>query len=96
MKNILSSNVLLDITFDNIITRTSLRKHTTKNDELKFPEKSFFDAILGSMGEVHGGKRYGNGKNIHFAGLNKNRLITDCGIGNTVNGVRKPILCSFS
>ena len=104
LKNILPNNVKIDITIDD-------RKHETYliiNQTLIFTNKSFFYTILGftqshqgPLNDIEGFYQilpgsFKSDKPINITGNDKVHLKRDCIDGSIMNGIREPILYSFS
>ena len=104
LKNILPTNVKIDITIDEIKYKTNLKNNQT----LIFTNKSFFYTILGftqshsyPLDDIEGFYQlipgsYKSDKPINITGIDKVHLKCNCIDGSIVNGVREPILYSFA
>ena len=104
LKNILPNNVKTDITIDERKFKTDLKSNQTSI----FTNKSFFFTILG-FAQSHQGPlndikgfyqilpgSYKSDKPNNITGIDKVHLKCDCIDGSNMNGIREPILCSFS
>ena len=90
-----SSNVI-DIEYDNIITKTKLVVRFGII-AIRFDEKSFFSTILcftAGWDYKHYNK-YTSQKTVNLGSTNKIHLKCDCIDSSVVNGLRQPILYSF-
>ena len=104
LKNILSDNVKVSVTIDDV----RLKSNLITNQTLIFTEKSFFYTILGftqsrsyPLDDIEGfyqliAGSYRSDRPINITGLDKIHLKCDCSQGSIVNGVREPILYSFA
>ena len=104
LKHILSDNVKVSVTIDDIRLKSNLKINQTSI----FTEKSFFYSILGftqsrsyPLDDVEGfyqliAGSYKSDKPINITGVDKVHLKCDCIQGSIVNGVREPILFSFA
>ena len=104
LKNILPNNVKISITVDELKYKTDLKINQT----LIFTNKSFFYTILGfnqshqgPLNDIEGFYQilpgsYKSDKPINITGIDKVRLKCDCIDGSIMNGIREPILYSFS
>ena len=104
LKHILTNNVKVNITIDDIRLKSNLRINQT----LIFTEKSFFYTILGftqsrsyPLDDIDGfyqiiAGSYKSDKPINITGIDKIHLKCDCIQGSIVNGIREPILYSFA
>ena len=104
LKHILSDNVKVNITIDDIRLKSNLKINQT----LIFTEKSFFYTILGftqsrsyPLDDIDGFYQlipgsYRSDKPINITGIDKIHLKCDCIQGSIVNGIREPILYSFA
>ena len=104
LKHILSDNVKVNITIDDIRLKSNLKINQT----LIFTEKSFFYTILGftqsrsyPLDDIDGfyqiiAGSYKSDKPINITGIDKIHLKCDCIQGSIVNGIREPILYSFA
>ena len=104
LKNILPNNVKIDITIDERKYKTDLKINQT----LIFTNKSFFYTILGftqshqgPLNDIEGFYQilpgsYKSDKPINITGIDKVHLKCDCIDGSIMNGIREPILYSFS
>ena len=103
LKHILTDNVKVNITIDDIRLQSNLKINQT----LIFTERSFFYTILGftqsrsyplddidSHYQIIAGS-YKSDKPINITGIDKIHLKCDCIHGSIVNGIREPILYSF-
>ena len=103
-KYILPDNVKVNVTIDDIRLKANLKTNQT----LIFIEKFFFYTILGftrsrsyPLDDIDGfyqliAGSYESDKQINITGINKIHLKCDCIQGRIVNGVREPILFSFT
>ena len=104
LKYILTDNVKISVTLDDIRLKSNLKTNQT----LIFTEKSFFYTILGftrthsyPLDDIDGfyqliaGSYKGN-RPINITGIDKIHLKCDCIQGSIVNGAREPILFSFA
>ena len=104
LKHILTDNVKVNITIDDIRLKSNLKINQT----LIFTERSFFYTILGftqsrsyplddidSLYQIIAGS-YKSDKPINITGIDKIHLKCDCIQGSIVNGIREPILYSFA
>ena len=103
LKHILTNNVKVTITIDDIRLKSNLKNNQT----LIFTNKSFFYTILGftqshqgPLNEIEGFYQilpgsYQSNKPISITGIDKVHLKCDCIQGSIVNGIREPILFSF-
>ena len=104
LKNILPNNVKIDITIDERKYKTDLNTNQT----LLFTKKSFFYTILGftksrsyPLEDIDGfyqliSGSYKSDTPINITGIDKVHLKCDCIDGSIMNGIREPILYSFS
>ena len=104
LKNILSTNVKIDVTIDERKYKTDLKINQT----LIFTNKSFFYTILGftqshsyPLEDIEGfyqliAGSYKSERPINITGIDKVHLKCDCVDGSIVNGTREPILYSFA
>ena len=104
LKNILPNNVKIDITIDERKYKADLKINQT----LLFTNKSFFYFILGftqshsyPLDDMEGfyqliAGSYKSERPINITGVDKLHLKCDCIDGSIVNGIREPILYSFS
>ena len=104
LKDILTDNVKVSVTIDDIKLKSNLKINQT----LKFTEKSFFYKILGftqslsySLDDIDGFYQLIAGscksdKPINITGVDKIHLKSDCIQESLVNGLREPILYSFA
>ena len=104
LKNILPDNVKMDITIDERKYKTDLKINQT----LIFTNKSFFYTILGftqshsyPLDNIEGFYQliaglYKSERPINITGIDKVHLKCDCIDGSIMNGIREPILYSFS
>ena len=104
LKNILPNNVKINVTIDERKYKTDLKI----NQMLIFTNKSFFYTILGftqshqgPLNDIEGFYRllpgsYKSDKPINITGIDKVHLKCDCIDGSIMNGIREPILYSFS
>ena len=104
LKNILPTNVKIDVTIDERKYKTDLKINQT----LIFTNKSFFYTILGftqshqgPLNDIEGFYQiipgsYKSDKPINITGIDKVHLKCDCIDGSFMNGIREPILYSFS
>ena len=104
LKYILTDDVKVNITIDDIRLKSNLKSNQT----LIFTEKSFFYTILGfnrsrsyPLDEIDGfyqliAGSYKSDKPINITGIHKILLKCDCIEGSIVNGIREPILYSFA
>ena len=104
LKNILPDNVKINISIDERKYKTDLEINQT----LIFTNKSFFYTILGftqshqgPLNDIEGFYQilpgsYKSDKPINFTGIDKVHLKCDCIDGSIMNGIREPILYSFS
>ena len=104
LKYILPDNVKVTITIDDIRLKSNLKTNQT----LIFTEKSFFYTILGytqshsyPLDDIDGfyqliAGSYKSDKPINITGIDKIHLKCDCIQGSIVNGIREPILYSFT
>ena len=104
LKNILPTNVKIDITIDERKYKTDLKINQT----LIFTNKSFFYTILGftqshsyPLDDIEGfyqliAGSYKSDKPINITGIDKVHVKCDCIDGSIMNGVREPILYSFA
>ena len=103
-KKILPNDVKINITIDKRKYKTDLKINQT----LIFTEKSFFYTTLGytrsrsyPLDDIEGfyqliAGSYKSDKPINITGIDKVHLKCDCIDGSVMNGVREPILYSFS
>ena len=103
-KNILPSNIYINITIDERKYKTDLKINQT----LIFTNKSFFSTILGftqshqgPLNDIEGfyqilPRLYKSDKPINITGIDKVHLKCNVVDGSIVNGVREPILYSFA
>ena len=104
LKNILPDNVKINISIDERKYKTDLKINQT----LIFTNKSFFYTILGftqshqgPLNDIEGFYQilpgsYKSDKPINITGIDKVHLKCDCIDGSIMNGIREPILYSFS
>ena len=104
LKHILPDNVKINITIDDIRSKSNLKINQT----LIFTEKSFFYTILGftqsrsyPLDDIDGfyqlkAGSYKSDRPINITGIDKVHLKCDCIQGSIVNGIREPILYSFA
>ena len=104
LKNILPTNVKIDVTIDERKYKTDLKINQT----LIFTNKSFFYTILGftqshqgPLNDIEGFYQilpgsYKSDKPINITGIDKVHLKCDCIDGSIMNGIREPNLYSFS
>ena len=104
LKHILPDNVKVNITIDDIKSKSNLKINQT----LIFTEKSFFYTILGftqsrsyPLDDIDGSYQiiagsYKSDEPINITGIDKIHLKCDCIQGSIVNGIREPILYSFA
>ena len=104
LKNILPTNVKIDVTIDERKYKTDLKINQT----LIFTNKSFFYTILGftqshsyPLEDIEGfyqliAGSYKSERPINITGIDKVHLKCDCVDGSIVNGTREPILYSFA
>ena len=104
LRHILPSNVKVNITIDDIKSKSILKTNQT----LIFTEKSFFYKNLGftqshscPLDDIDGFYQlivgsYKSDRPINITGIDKIHLKFDCIEGSIVNGVREPILYSFA
>ena len=104
LKYILTNNVKVNITIDDIRLESNLKTNQT----LLLTNKSFFYTILGYTQSHQGPLNYNEGfyqilagsyksdRPINITGIDKVHLKCDCIQGSIVNGVREPILYSFA
>ena len=104
LKNILPTNIKIDITIDERKYKTDLKINQT----LIFTNKSFFYTILGftqshsyPLDDIAGfyqliAGSYKSDKPINITGIDKVHVKCDCIDGSIMNGVREPILYSFA
>ena len=104
LKNILPTNVKIDISIDERKYKTDLKINQT----LIFKNKSFFYSILGytqshqgPLNDIEGFYQilpgsYKSERPINITGIDKVHLKCDCIDGGIMNGIRGPILYSFS
>ena len=104
LKNILPTNVKIDVTIDERKYKTDLKINQT----LIFTNKSFFYTILGftqshsyPLEDIEGFYQliaglYKSEKPINITGIDKVHLKCDCVDGSIGNGTREPILYSFA
>ena len=104
LKYILTDNVKVTITIDDIRLKSNLKINQT----LIFTKKSFFYTILGftrsesyPLDDIDGfyqliAGSYKSSKPINIMGIGKIHLKSDCINGSIVNGTREPILYSFA
>ena len=104
LKNILPTNVKIDITIDERKYKTDLKINQT----LIFTNKSFFYTMLGftqshsyPLEDIEGFYQliaglYKSERPINITGIDKLHLKCDCVDGSIVNGTREPILYSFA
>ena len=103
-KHILTDNIEINVTIDDIRLKSNLKINQT----FIFTEKSFFYTILGftqsrsyPLDDIEGFYQmipglYKSDKPINITGIDKIRLKCDCIQGSIVNGKREPILYSFA
>ena len=104
LKHILSDNVKVSVTIDDIGSKSNLKINQT----LVFTNKSFFYTILGftqshqrPLNDIEGFYQilpgsYKSEKPINIAGIDKVHLKCDCIQGSILSGIRTPILYSFA
>ena len=104
LKNILPNNVKIDINIDERKYKTNLKINQT----LIFTNRSFFYTILGftqsdsyPLDDIEGfyqliAGSYKSERPINITGVDKVHLKCDCIDGSIVNGIREPILYSFT
>ena len=104
LKNILPTNVKIDVTIDERKYKTDLKVNQT----LMITNKSFFYTILGftqshsyPLEDIEGfyqliAGSYKSERPINITGIDKVHLKCDCVDGSIVNGTREPILYSFA
>ena len=104
LKNILPNNIKIDISIDERKYKTDLKINQT----LIFTNKSFFYTILGftqshsyPLDDLEGFYQlipgsYQSERPINITGIDKVHLKCDCIDGSIMNGIREPILYSFS
>ena len=104
IQSLLPNDVEVKISIDGVRFRSNL----TTNRTIKFTKRSFFYTILGftqshqgSLDDIDGfyqiiAGNYKSNKPISIIGIDKIHLKADCVDGSIVNGVREPILFSFS
>ena len=104
LKHILTNNVKVNITIDDIRLKSNLKNNQT----LIFTEKSFFYTILSftqskpyPLDDIDGfyqliAGSYKSDRPINITGIDKIHLKCDCIQGSIVNGIREPILYSFA
>ena len=104
LKHILHNNVKVSVTIDDVRLKSNLKTNQT----LILIEKSFFYSILGfirsqsyPLDDIDGFYQlvlglYKSDKPINITRIDKIHLKCECIQGSIVNGVRKPILCSFA
>ena len=104
LKNILPDNVKINVTIDERKYKTDLKINQT----LIFTNKSFFYTIIGftqshqgPLNDIEGFYQilpgsYKSDKPINITGIDKVHLKCDCIDGSIMNGIREPILYSFS
>ena len=104
LKYILTDNVKVTITIDDIRIKSNLKTNQT----LIFTNKSFFYTILGftqshqgPLNDIEGFYQilpgtYQSNKPISITGIDKVHLKCDCIQGSIVNGIREPVLYSFA
>ena len=104
LKNILPNNIKIDITIDERKYKNDLKINQT----LIFTNKSFFYTILGftqshsyPLDDLEGFYQlipgsYQSERPINITGIDKVHLKCDCIDGSIMNGIREPILYSFS
>ena len=104
LKNILPNNVKIDMTIDERKYKTDLKINQT----LIFTNKSFFYTILGftqshsyPLDDLEGFYQLIPGSHqserpINITGIDKVHLKCDCIDGSIMNGIREPIIYSFS
>ena len=104
LKDILSNNVKINITIDDIRLKSNLKINQT----LLFTNKSFFYTVLGftesrqgPLNDIDGFYQiitgsYKSNRPINITGIDKIHLKCDFLQGSIVNGIREPILYSFA
>ena len=104
LKYILTDNVKVSVTIDDIRLKSNLKINQT----LIFTERSFFYTILGftqsrsyPLDDIHSHYQiiagsYKSDKPINITGIDKIHLKCDCIQGSIVNGIRESILYSFA
>ena len=104
LKYILSDNVKVSVTIDDIRLKSNLKFNQT----LIFTNKSFFYTILGfteshqgSLNNIEGfyqilPRSFRSNKPINLTAIDKTHLKCDCIEGSIMNGIREPILFSFA
>ena len=104
LKHILPNNVKVTITIDDIRLKSNLKTNQT----LIFTERSFFYTILGftqsrsyALDDIDGfyqliAGSFKSDKPINITGIDKIHLKADCIQGSIVDGIREPILYSFT
>ena len=104
LKNILPNNIKINVSIDERNYKTDLKINQT----LIFTNKSFFYTILGStqshsypLDDIDGFFQlipglYKSEKPINITGIDKVHLKCNCIDGSIMNGIREPILYSFS
>ena len=104
LKHILPNNVKVNITIDDIRSKSNLKINQT----LIFTEKFFFYTFLGftqsrsyPLDDIDGFYQlipgsYKSDKPINITGIDKIHLKCDCIQGSIINGIREPILYSFA
>ena len=100
LKFVLSDNVKINVTTDDVRLNSNLKTNQT----LIFTEKSFFYTILGftqsrsyPLDDIDGfyqliARSYKGDRPINITGIDKIHLKCDCIQSSTVNGIREPIL----
>ena len=104
LKHILTNNVKVNVTIDDIRLKSNLKINQT----LIFTEKTFFYTILGftqsrsyplddidQFYQLIAGS-YKSDRPVNITGIDKIRLKCDCIQGSIVDGIREPILYSFA
>ena len=104
LKYILTDNVKVSVTIDDIRLKSNLKTNQT----LIFTQKSSFYTILGftqsrsyPLDDIEGfyqliAGSYRSDRPINITGIDKVHLKSDCIQGSIVNGIREPILFSFA
>ena len=104
LKYILTDNVKITVTIDDVRLKSNLKINQT----LIFTEKSFFYTFLGftrsrsyPLDDIDGfyqliAGSYKSDRPINITGIDKIHLKCDCIQGSIVNGIRKRILYSFA
>ena len=104
LKYILPNSMKVSVTIDDVRLEPNIKIDRT----LIFPEKSFFYTLLGftrshsyPLDDIDGvyqliAGSYKSNRPINNTGIDKFHLKADCIQRRIVNGIREPILCSFS